>query len=73
MKALKFKATDNLSGVEHYRATIDSHWVICEYDEKNDLLFYTFDDSIQSGVHEFKLEVTDDKDNKKEWKIRFRR
>lgn len=73
LKALKFKATDNLSGVEHYRATIDSHWVICEYDEKNDLLFYTFDDSIQSGVHEFKLEVTDDKDNKKEWKIRFRR
>jgi len=73
LKNLKFKVTDNLSGIKKYRGTIDGHWVICEYDEKNDLLFYTFDDSIQSGIHQFNLEVSDDRGNMKEWKVLFRR
>lgn len=73
LKVLKFKATDNLSGIKKYRATIDGKWVLCEYDLKNDLLFYTFDSMVKTGTHLFKLDVTDDKGNKKEWKIMFKR
>lgn len=73
LNVLKFKATDNLSGIKKYRATIDGNWVLCEYDAKNDLLFYTFVSTVQPGVHHFKLEVTDDKENTKEWKLIFKR
>jgi hypothetical protein len=73
LKVLKFKVTDNLSGIKKYRTTIDGSWVLCEYDAKNDLLFYTFDNTVQPGVHHFKLEVTDDKANTKEWKLIFKR
>ena len=70
---LRFKVTDNLSGVKKYRATIDGVWVLCEYDAKNDLLTYTFDHTILKGDHVFELEVEDDKENRKEWKISFKR
>jgi hypothetical protein len=73
LNVLRFKATDNLSGIKKYRATIDGSWVLCEYDEKSDLLFYTFDNAVQPGVHHFKLQVTDDKENTKEWKLIFKR
>jgi hypothetical protein len=73
IQKLKFRVTDNLSGVKKYRATIDGNWVLCEYDEKNDLLFYTFDNSIKEGTHQLKLEVTDDRGNVKEWEVLFKR
>ncbi|MBL0329989.1 MAG: M23 family metallopeptidase [Bacteroidetes bacterium] len=56
-------ASDNLSGIRKYRATIDGKWVLCEYEFKQNLLFYTFDYKIEPGLHEFKIEVTDDKAN----------
>jgi hypothetical protein len=73
LRILKFKATDNLSGIKKYRASIDGNWVLCEYDLKNDLLFYTFDETVKPGLHHFKLEVMDDKGNKSEWKLLFKR
>ncbi len=72
-KNMRFKVTDNLSGIKKYRATIDNKWVVCAYDAKNDLLQYTFDDQLGPGLHHFKLEVTDDRANKKEWKVIFKR
>ena len=57
-------ASDNLSGIRKYRATIDGKWVLVEYEFKQNLLFYSFDDTIAKGTHEFKIEVTDDKENK---------
>jgi hypothetical protein len=73
LKNIKLKVTDNLSGVKKYRGTIDGKWVLCEYDQKNDLLFYTFDNTIQPGNHLFKLQVEDDRGNKKEWEMSFRK
>lgn len=73
LKTLKFKVTDNLSGVKKYRGTIDGKWVLCEYDAKNDLLFYTFDKTIQPGNHVFKMVVEDDRGNEKEWSRSFKR
>jgi hypothetical protein len=62
-KKIEIGAKDNLSGIKKYRATIDGNWVLCEYEIKKDLLFYTFDNTIKSGKHVFNLEVKDDKDN----------
>jgi hypothetical protein len=68
---LKFKVSDDLSGIKKYRATIDGNWVLCEYDAKNELLMYTFDSTVKSGLHRFKLEVTDAKENKRTWENTF--
>jgi hypothetical protein len=73
VNSLKFKVTDNLSGIKKYRATMDGNWVLCEYDAKNDQLLHTFDGTLQPGIHHFKLEVSDDKENKKEWKLIFKK
>jgi hypothetical protein len=70
-KTIGIKATDNLSGIKKYRATIDGKWVLCEYEAKQDLLFYTFDDKVASGRHTFAIEVTDDKSNVARWSCEF--
>lgn len=70
-KIIGIKATDNLSGIKKYRATIDGKWVLCEYEYKKNLLFYTFEDDIQPGKHTFNIEVTDDKSNSASWGCTF--
>ncbi|MCW3072803.1 MAG: Peptidase [Bacteroidetes bacterium] len=62
-KTIGIIVSDNLSGIKKYRAKIDGNWVLCEYEFKKDLLFYTFDDSVERRVHTFEIEVTDDKGN----------
>ena len=70
---LKFKITDNLSGIETFRGTIDGKWVLFEYDLKNNLLSYSFDKArMKFGEnHELKLEVTDYKGNTSNYKTNF--
>ena len=72
-KTIEIKATDDLSGIKKYRAEIDGKWVLCEYDPKKDLLFYTFDENIKSGEHTFKIVVIDDKENKSTLSFQFKR
>ncbi|MEO6904400.1 MAG: M23 family metallopeptidase [Bacteroidia bacterium] len=62
-KEIRIVVKDNLSGIKNYRATIDDKWVLCEYDYKKSMLIYLFDEAILSGIHQFKIEVTDDKKN----------
>jgi hypothetical protein len=73
ISALKFKVTDNLSGIESFRGTIDGKWVLFEYDQKNNLLSYTFDkERFQFNKnHVLNLEVTDNKGNKKVYTANF--
>lgn len=66
-------ARDDLSGIKKYRATVDGNWVICEYELKQDLLFYKFDETLAAGIHNFYLEVTDDKGNRSNLLISFKR
>lgn len=63
--------SDNLSGVQTYRATIDGKWVLCEYETKKKLLFYEFDENILPGKHEFRIEVGDAKNNVAVWECGF--
>lgn len=71
VKTIGIKAKDNLSGIKKYRATIDGKWVLCEYEYKQDLLFYTFNEKITPGKHTFSIDVTDDKNNTAHWECEF--
>ncbi len=70
---LKFKVTDNLSGINTYRGTIDGKWALFEYDMKNNLISYTFDKTrVHPGKkHILSLEVADFKGNKRTYNSTF--
>ncbi len=58
------KVSDNLSGIKSYRGSIDNKWILMEYDYKNGMLIYTFEDNYNDELpHEFKLTVIDQKGN----------
>lgn len=73
MKSIQFKIDDNLSGVRTYRGTIDNKWVLFEYDAKNDLLKYTFDEHVAKGSHELVLVVMDAVGNEAKYERSFTR
>ncbi len=70
---IKIKITDELSGIKTYEPLIDGEWALFEYDQKNNLLIYTFDSKrIQKGTkHNLILKVTDNKDNLSTYKCEF--
>jgi murein DD-endopeptidase MepM/ murein hydrolase activator NlpD len=63
--SLRFTIMDELSGIERYEGYIDNRWALFEYDPKNDLLEYIFNEErVQIGSeHELELYVTDSKGN----------
>lgn len=64
-KAIKIKIKDDLSGIKSYVASIDGKWILLEYDQKNDLFIYNFDETrvTKGRTHNFSLKVDDNKDN----------
>jgi len=62
---LRFTIRDDLSGIGKYEGYIDNHWVLFEYDPKNELLLYRFDETriSRDSVHELELYVSDQKGN----------
>lgn len=61
--SIKVKISDAFSGIRSYKGTIDGKWILMEYDKKSQLLVYNFDEPLSSGLHNFCLVVTDNKDN----------
>ena len=55
---------DELSGIASYNGYLNNQWILMEYDEKNDLLTYFFDKYLKDGENDFRLEVTDWKNNR---------
>ena len=53
------KISDNLSGIKTYRGTLNGKWILMDYDEKNRLLAYSFDEMMKPGKNIFILTVTD--------------
>ncbi len=72
-KTIKVKITDNLSGIGYYRGSIDGKWILMEYDAKNSLLTYTFDQILSKGKHYFELILTDGKQNTAKYEAHFHR
>jgi hypothetical protein len=64
-KELRFTISDELSGIDTYEGYIDNHWALFEYDPKNDLLLYRFDEKYikKDSTHELELYVSDSKGN----------
>jgi len=64
-REIRIRITDDLSGIKSYEPEIDGNWALFEYDQKNDLLVYIFDEKrIKRGSeHYLKLKLTDNKDN----------
>jgi len=60
---LVFVIRDDLSGISSWKGTMNGKWILMEYDLKNDLLLYRFDEMMDPGLNTFRLEVLDNKGN----------
>ena len=72
-KDIRIRITDELSGIKSYVGSIDGKWALFEYDQKNDMLVYKFDDAriTKGSKHNLVLEVSDNKDNVSKFKREF--
>ncbi len=75
---MTFKIKDDIAVTDKgkdlkFKATVDGQWILMEYDLKKDLINYWFDDRIEKGKHEFRLEVTDDRGNQSVFERTFTR
>jgi hypothetical protein len=68
---IRFKITDNLSGIKSYRGTINDKWVLMEHDPKQALLYHVFEKDLPAGKHVFRLEVKDQRGNISEYTMDF--
>ncbi len=69
---LKFKITDNLSGIKEYIAYIDNKWVLFEYDQKNNLITCNLrQEKISKGKHKLVLWVKDYRGNIADFSTEF--
>lgn len=59
----RFRVTDNLSGVESIKCSIDGKWILAEYEPKTNRIWGEIPNWIKGGSHHFKLVVTDAKGN----------
>jgi len=64
-KEMRIRIRDDFSGIKSYEPEINGNWALFEYDQKNDVLIYQFDESrITKGTrHNLTLTVSDRKDN----------
>ncbi len=64
---MRFRITDNFSGIGSWEPLIDGHWALFEYDQKNNVLIYRFDAGrISKGnKHSLVLRVSDNTNNVK--------
>ncbi len=53
------KMSDNLTGIKYYRGTLNGKWILMDFDAKNAMLLYAFDDRLKPGKNTFRLVVRD--------------
>ena len=59
-KKISIRITDDLSGISTFRGYINGKYALFEYDGKNSLITYDYDDErLHPGYHRLKLTVTD--------------
>ncbi|MCX6243995.1 MAG: M23 family metallopeptidase [Bacteroidetes bacterium] len=56
---ISFKITDNLSGIQSYRGTLNGKWILMDFDAKSGRLIYAFDDRIRVGKNNLRMVVKD--------------
>ncbi|MBM3436934.1 MAG: M23 family metallopeptidase, partial [Bacteroidetes bacterium] len=60
---LFFYIADDLSGIATYRGTLNGRWILMEYDEKNDRLYYVIVENMMKGENRIELTAGDRKNN----------
>lgn len=70
LKSLRFKISDDMTGIETYDIYLDDVWVLGQYDAKNALLYYEIDEKMKKGTNNVKVVVTDGAGNKKTLKAK---
>lgn len=70
LKSLRFKISDDMTGVDSYNIYLNDKWVLGKYDAKNALLYYEFDEYMPSGTVEVKVVVKDGVGNVKRYEGR---
>lgn len=70
-KSLKFTVSDNFSGINTYRGEVNGKWALVEWDPKNKLMVYHFDQVAEPGSNTFTLYLEDDKGNKSKYSTTF--
>jgi hypothetical protein len=70
---MAFEVTDNLSGLGSFRGTVDGKWILMEYNPKNNLIYYTFDEHVSKGHHHLRLLVNDEVGNSRVYETEFTR
>jgi len=70
---MRIRIRDDFSGIKSYEPEIDGKWALFEYDQKNDVLIYQFDEEriTKGSRHDLTLKVTDRKDNVNVYKTTF--
>jgi hypothetical protein len=69
--SLKFIVSDNFSGIKSFRGEVNSEWALVEWDPKNKLMIYRFDQVAQPGKNNFTLAIEDEKGNKTTYSTSF--
>ncbi|MFI5148644.1 MAG: M23 family metallopeptidase [Bacteroidia bacterium] len=71
-KTIRLTVSDNVSGVHSYSATIDGHWVLMEYEPKQNLLTIdTRDAGISPGPHDLIVKAADTAGNETVLKMKL--
>ncbi len=72
-KDLRIDISDAYSGIKSYEPLLDGKWALFEYDQKNNILVYKFDEyRISKGTkHKLVLKVVDNVDNISTYKCDF--
>ncbi len=70
---LRFRISDNFSGVREVRGTLDGKWALFETDIKTSIYTHVFDPERFEfkKKHEFRLEVTDNQGNRRVYEASF--
>ncbi len=69
---LKVKISDDLSGIQSFRATVNGKWILMEYEYKNNTLTHDFSDGVVTETeNNFKLIVTDNVGNTNTYEAKF--
>lgn len=72
-KSIKFKVSDNFSGIDSYYGEVNGEWALVEWDPKNHLMVYWYDDLLKKGSNTFKLILIDEKGNRSSFSTRILR
>ena len=70
---IRFRISDELSGINKIEGYLDGKWALFEYDLKNNMITHTFDrERFDFGKrHQLQLKITDNKQNTAIYKASF--